>query len=108
MSIASLERTGRRIVAGTWGCAATTMAASAANAALTYGAIGDNRALGLATGLAVDTGLCIALIADRQLYEHGLSSNWGRGLQVTTAVMSLILNVGISLASRSRQLVMIW
>jgi len=92
-----LERTGRRIVAGTWACAAITMAASAANAALTYAALGDNQLLGLATGLAVDIGLCVALIGDRQLYEHGLSSNWGRGLRITTAVMSLILNVGISL-----------
>ena len=92
-----LERTGQRIVAGTWGCAAITMAASAANAALTYGALGDNRVLGLATGLAVDIGLCVALIGDRQLYEHGLSSTWGRALRITTAVMSLILNVGISL-----------
>ena len=92
-----LERTGQRIVAGTWGCAGITMAASAANAALTYGALGDNRALGLATGVAVDIGLCVALIGDRQLYAHGLSSNWGRALRVTTAVMSLILNVGISL-----------
>jgi hypothetical protein len=94
---AQLERTGRRIVAGTWGCAAITMAASAANAALTYGALGDNRALGLATGVAVDIGLCVALIGDRQLYTHGLSSDWGRALRVTTAVMSLILNVGISI-----------
>ena len=93
----ALERTGQRIVAGTWGCAGITMAASAANAALTYGALGDNRALGLATGVAVDIGLCVALIGDRQLYAHGLSSNWGRALRVTTAVMSLILNVGISL-----------
>lgn len=92
-----LERTGRRIVTGTWGCAGITMAASAANAALTYGAVGDNRALGLATGIAVDIGLCAALIGDRQLYAHGLSSNWGRGLRITTAIMSLILNVGISL-----------
>jgi len=92
-----LERTGCRIVAGTWGCAVITMAASAANAALTYGALGDNPALGLATGVAVDIGLCVALIGDRQLYAHGLSSNWGRVLRVTTAVMSLVLNVGVSL-----------
>ena len=93
----NLERTGRRIVAGTWGCAAITMAASAANAALTYGALGDNRALGLATGIAVDIGLCVALIGDRRLYTHGLASGWGRALRITTAVMSLVLNVGISL-----------
>jgi len=92
-----LERTGQRIVVGTWGCAVITMAASAANAALTYGALGDNRALGLATGVAVDIGLCVALIGDRRLYAHGLSSTWGRALRVTTAVMSVILNVGISL-----------
>jgi hypothetical protein len=73
------------------------MAASAANAALTYEALGDNRVLGLATGLAVDIGLCVALIGDRRLYAHGLSPNWGRALRITTAVMSLILNVGISL-----------
>jgi hypothetical protein len=58
----SLVRTGRWIVAGTWGCAIIVMAASAANAALTYGALGDNRILGLATGVAVDIGLCVALI----------------------------------------------
>lgn len=96
-AVPALERTGQRIVAGTWGCAAITMAASAANAALTYGALGDNRALGLATGVAVDIGLCVALIGDRRLYTHGLSSNWGRALRITTAIMSLILNVGISL-----------
>lgn len=92
-----LERTGARIVAGTWGCAVITMAASAANAALTYGALGDNRTLGVATGVAVDIGLCVALIGDRRLYAHGLSSTWGRALRITTALMSLVLNVGISL-----------
>jgi hypothetical protein len=91
-----LERTSRRIVWGTWGCAAIVMAASAANAALTYGALGDNRALGLATGIAVDIGLCVALIGDRQLYVHGLSSTWGRALRITTAAMSLVLNTGIA------------
>lgn len=73
------------------------MVASAANAALTYGAFGDNRALGLATGIAVDIVLCVALIGDRRLYVYGLSSNWGRALRITTAPMSLILNTGISL-----------
>jgi len=97
VEVSRVERTAQRIVAGTWGCAGITMAASAANAALTYGALGDNRGLGLATGVAVDIGLCVALIGDRRLYAHGLSSNWGRALRVTTAVMSLILNVGISL-----------
>ena len=89
-------RTGRWIVAGTWGCAVIVMAASAANAALTYGALGDNRVLGLATGVAVDIGLCVALIGDRRLYTHGLTSPWGRVLRITTAAMSLILNTGIA------------
>lgn len=93
----SAERTAKAIVAGTWGCAAIVMVASAANAALTYGALGDNRALGLATGIAVDISLCVGLIGDRRLYAHGLSSTWGRVLRITTAVMSLILNTGISL-----------
>ncbi len=92
----ALERTSRRIVIGTWGCAAIVMVASAANAALTYGALGDNRALGLATGVAVDIALCVALIGDRQLYVHGLSSNWGRVLRITAAVMSLVLNAGVA------------
>jgi hypothetical protein len=52
------------------------MAASAANAALSYGALGDNRLLGLATGVAADIGLCVALIGDRLLYAHGLTSVW--------------------------------
>jgi hypothetical protein len=89
-------RTGRWIVAGTWGCAVIVMAASAANAALTYGALGDNRLLGLATGVAVDIGLCVALIGDRRLYMHGITSPWGRALRITTAAMSLILNTGIA------------
>lgn len=93
----SAERTARAIVAGTWGCAGIVMAGSATNAFLAYGALGDNRALGLATGLAVDIGLCVALIGDRRLYAHGLSSNWGRVLRITTAVMSLILNTCIAL-----------
>jgi hypothetical protein len=93
----SAERTAKAIVAGTWGCAAIVMAGSATNAYLAYGALGDNRALGLATGLAVDIGLCVALIGDRRLYAHGLSSNWGRALRITTAVMSLILNTSIAL-----------
>jgi hypothetical protein len=91
------ERTAKAIVAGTWGCAGIVMAGSATNAYLAYGALGDNRALGLATGLAVDIGLCVALIGDRRLYAHGLSSNWGRALRITTAVMSLILNTAIAL-----------
>lgn len=93
----SAERTDKAIVAGTWGCAGIVMAGSATNAFLAYGALGDNRVLGLATGLAVDIGLCVALIGDRRLYAHGLSSNWGRVLRITTAVMSLILNTCISL-----------
>jgi hypothetical protein len=96
MSTLTIERTARRIVWGTWGCAGITMAASAANAALTYGALGDNRLLGLATGVAVDIGLCVALIGDRRLYAHGLTSTWGRVLRITTAVMSLVLNTGIA------------
>jgi hypothetical protein len=96
MSTLTIERTARRIVWGTWGCAGITMAASAANAALTYGALGDNRVLGLATGVAVDIGLCVALIGDRRLYAHGLTSTWGRVLRITTAVMSLVLNTGIA------------
>lgn len=94
---ADAERTAKAIVAGTWGCALLVMAGSATNAFLAYGAIGDNRALGLATGLAVDIGLCVALIGDRRLYANGLSSNWGRGLRLTTAVMSLILNTAIAI-----------
>jgi hypothetical protein len=73
------------------------MAGSATNAFLAYGALGDNRGLGLATGLAVDIGLCVALIGDRRLYAHGLSSNWGRVLRISTAVRSLVLNTCISL-----------
>jgi hypothetical protein len=96
MSAANLERTSRRIVAGTWACAVIVMVASAANAALTYGAIGDNRALGLATGVAVDIALCVSLIGDRRLYVHGLISKWGRALRITTAIMSLVLNAGVS------------
>jgi hypothetical protein len=94
---ATLERTGRSIVAGTWGCAAIVMIGSATNAFLTYGALGDNRALGLATGIAVDIALCVALIGDRRLYVHGLSSNWGRALRITAALMSLVLNAGLAL-----------
>lgn len=37
------------------------------------------------------------LIGDRRLYAHGLSSNWGRVLRITTAVRSLVLNTCISL-----------
>jgi hypothetical protein len=37
------------------------------------------------------------LIGDRRLYANGLSSNWGRALRITTAVMSLILNTCIAL-----------
>jgi hypothetical protein len=44
----------------------------------------------------VDIGLCVALIGDRRLYAHGLSSTWGRVLRITTAVMSLVLNTGIA------------
>jgi hypothetical protein len=73
------------------------MLASAINAALTYGALGDAPGLGLATGIAVDIGLCVALIGDRQLYAHGVRSGWGRALRVTTATMALALNVGIPL-----------
>ena len=43
--------------------AGITMTASAANTALTHGALGDNRLLGLATGIAADIGLCVALLA---------------------------------------------
>ncbi|MBV9444573.1 MAG: hypothetical protein JO345_01535, partial [Streptosporangiaceae bacterium] len=52
---------------------------------------------GLATGLGVDIGLCVALIGDRQLHLHGLTSHWGRALRVTTLAMSLVLNVSIAL-----------
>jgi hypothetical protein len=91
-----LKRTGRSIVAGTWGCAGIVMVASAINAVLTFSALGDNRVLGLATGIAVDIALCVALVGDRQLYVHGLSSPWGRALRVATALMSLVLNAGVA------------
>lgn len=91
------ERTSRAIVVGTWACAVIVMVGSVTNAVLAYGAIGDNRALGLATGLAVDFGLCVALIGDRRLYAHGLSSVWGRSLRLTTACMALVLNTGVAL-----------
>jgi len=93
----AVQGTGRRIVAGTWGCAGIVMVGSATNAVLAYGALGDNRLLGLATGLGVDIGLCVALIGDRQLHLHGLTSHWGRALRVTTLAMSLVLNVSIAL-----------
>lgn len=93
-----LELTGRRIVAGTWGCAAITMAGSAASAAVAYDYLGEHWGLGLATGIAVDIALCVGLVGDRQLYLHGLSSTWGRALRVTTALMSLVLNSGVAFA----------
>lgn len=96
--VPGLERTGRRIVAGTWGCAAITMAGSAASAAVAYDYLGEHWGLGLATGVAVDIALCVALVGDRQLYLHGLSSHWGRVLRVTTALMSLVLNSGVAFA----------
>ena len=92
-----VEQTSRRIAFGTWGCAGIVMAGSAINAWTTYSSSGDNRALGLATGVAVDIALCVALIGDRRLNLHGLSSSWGRSLRITTALMSLILNVGVAL-----------
>lgn len=73
---AVLERTGRAIVAGTWACAVIVMVASTGNAVLTFGALGGNRTVGLGIGVAVDVALCVALIGDRRLYAHGLSSSW--------------------------------
>lgn len=96
---AALERTGRAVVAGTWGCAAIVMVGSAASAAVAYDFLGEHWGLGLATGIAVDVALCVALVGDRRLYAHGLSSNWGRGLRVTTASMSLVLNSGVAFAT---------
>jgi hypothetical protein len=95
-AVTGLQRTGRGIVAGTWGCAGIVMVASAINAVLTFSALGDNRVLGLATGVAVDIALCVALVGDRQLYVHGVSSTWGRALRVATALMSLVLNAGVA------------
>ncbi len=79
-----VAQTGRRIVAGTWGCALIVMIGSTWSAAAAYGHLGDNRALGLATGIAVDIALCVALVGDRRLYAHGLTSNWGRSLRKPT------------------------
>jgi hypothetical protein len=90
------ERTSRAIVTGVWCCALIVMIGSAINAWVTY-SDGDNRVLGLATGLAVDIGLCVALVGDRFLARHGLTSRWGRVLMLTTAGMSLVLNVGTPL-----------
>lgn len=72
------------------------MGASATNAALAYRFLGDNTGVGLATGIAVDIALCVSLIGDRRLYEHGQTSTWGRVLRITTAVMALFLNSGVA------------
>jgi len=93
----STAKTATAIVTGTWACAGIVMTASAINAVLTYGAIGDNRVLGLATGLAVDVGLCVALIGDRRLHAAGMSSPWGRALRITTMLMALVLNAGVAI-----------
>jgi hypothetical protein len=82
---------------GTWACAGVTMIASALNSALTYGDLGDNRLLGLGTGVAVDVGLAVGLIGDRRLAAYGLSTPWGRALRITTAAMSLTFNTAISI-----------
>lgn len=96
---ATVERTGRSIVAGTWGCAVIVMVGSAASAAVAYDYLGEHWGLGLATGIAVDIALCVALVGDRRLYAHGLTSNWGRALRITTALMSLVLNAGVAFAT---------
>jgi hypothetical protein len=92
-----LERTARRIVAGTWVCAGIVMAAGAVNAVITFQAIDDSWVLGLATGLAVDVSLCVALIGDRRLSAHGVTSPWGRCLRIVAAVMALVLYTGWAL-----------
>ena len=91
------DRAGRAIVAGIWGVAVIVMVASAINAVLTYGALGDNRVLGLATGIAVDVALCVALIGDRQMTALGLASRWGRPLRLTTMAMSGVINTAVAL-----------
>lgn len=90
------ERTARNIVTGTWGCAAVVMTGSAWTAFDAYGHLGDNRGLGLATGLAIDVALCVALVGDRRLTTHGVTSRWGRALRTTTLGMSLVFNTGVS------------
>jgi hypothetical protein len=73
------------------------MIGSAWSAAAAYDHLGDNRALGLATGIAVDIAY-VALVGDRRLYVHGLSSP-GVVVRVTAAVMSLVLNSGVAFAT---------
>jgi hypothetical protein len=90
----ALDVSARRIVIGTWGCAVIVMVASAINAVLTFSSVGDNRVLGLATGIAVDIALCVGLIGDRLLARYSLSSAWGRTLRILAAVMAVVLQVG--------------
>jgi hypothetical protein len=93
-AVTALDVSARRIVIGTWGCAVIVMVASAINAVLTFSSVGDNRVLGLATGIAVDIALCVGLIGDRLLARYGLSSAWGRALRILAAVMAVVLQVG--------------
>jgi hypothetical protein len=93
----TVTRTVRGIVAGTWGCAAVVMTANAWNAFLAYEYLGDNRGLGLATGIAIDLALIVALIGDRRLHAQGISSPWGRPMRTTTLLMSLIFATGVQI-----------
>ena len=90
-------RTSRIVLAGVWADAVLVMAASAWNGGLAFEALGQHIGEGIALGVAVDVGLAVSLIGDRALHLQGKSSNWGRALRLTTALMSLALNCGVSL-----------
>lgn len=94
----SVERTGRLVRKLLWADALILMAGSASSAALTYIHFNDHGLRGLALGVAVDIGLCVALIGDRQLHLHGRTSAWGRTLRIGAAMAALILNCGVAVA----------
>ena len=98
--IASTERVGQWVYAGTWVGAGIGMLANAGNAVVTFGALGGNRGVGLGIGIAVDIALIVALIGDRQLARHGERSYWSWALQLYTMLMGLTIAISAAVETR--------
>lgn len=92
-----VESAGRITTVAQWGVAVVVMAGSMAAGGVTFHYLHEAAALGVVTAFAVDLALAAWLLISRRLRAVGVSSRWGVALELTTAVMTLFLNVGAAL-----------
>lgn len=92
-----VARTGRDTTIAQWGVASVVMAGSAVAGGFSFHYLGEFPALGVITALAVDLALAAWLVISRRLRAADVTCVAGWALELTTAAMTLYLNVGAAL-----------